>query len=260
MQDEICDFCLKMVAHSEHVTHILLGNGSETHVARKQIVIWGAGGHASVVADIVRQGQTHEIACFVDDSGGNSARGRVFLGVRVLGDREELAAMLRRGVEDIVIAIGDCEARLSLAQAARGLGFRLWSAVHPRAIVALSAEVGTGAVIAAGAVIGPGTTLGENVIVNSCASVDHDCRLAEGVHICPGTHLAGRVEVGRAAWVGIGSTVIDRVRIGQGACVAAGAVVTGEIPDRVLARGVPARVVRKLPPGWSPASSENYGS
>lgn len=255
-------FALKMVALRECVAHILCRNGSDTRVAlrRKQLVIWGARGHASVVADIVRQGQTHEIACFVDDSGGNSARGRAFLGVRVLSDRKELAAMFRRGVEDIIIAIGDCDARLKLAAAAKGLGFRLWSAVHPHAVVALSAQVGAGTVIAAGAVIGPGTTLGENVIVNSCASVDHDCRLAEGVHICPGTHLAGRVEVGRAAWIGIGSTVIERVRIGQGAFVAAGAVVVGEIPERVLARGVPARVVRKLPFGWSPAISDNYGS
>lgn len=208
------------------------------------MVIWGAGGHATVVADIVRLNRRHEIVAFVDDS----ARGRtgLLLGLPVIHERQKLARIRRERPCEIIIAIGDCAVRLQLAEAARKMRFTLASAVHPRAIVASTAEIGAGTVIAAGAVVNPGALLGRNVIVNTCASVDHDCVLQDGVHICPGAHLAGNVTVGRGAWIGIGATVIEGIRIGEGSVIAAGAVVVSDIPDGVLAKGVPARVSRRV--------------
>ncbi|HZL44242.1 MAG TPA: acetyltransferase [Verrucomicrobiae bacterium] len=211
---------------------------------RHQLIIWGAGGHAAVVADAVRQTGTHQIVGFVDDAGGGR-RSAKYLGVRVLGSRTELAQVQKAGVDHIVIAIGDCAARLELAGVAQSMGFRLCSAIHPRATVASSAKIGAGTVIVAGAVVNSGAVIGENSIVNTCASVDHDCVLQDGVHVCPGAHLAGNVTVGRGSWIGIGATVIERIRIGQGAFIAAGAVVVTDIPDGALAQGVPAKVIRK---------------
>jgi acetyltransferase-like isoleucine patch superfamily enzyme len=74
--------------------------------------------------------------------------------------------------------------------------------------------------------------------------VDHECVLADGVHVGPGAHLGGRVQVGRAAWIGIGAVVRDRARVGAGALVGAGAVVIRDVPDHVVAYGVPARTMR----------------
>ncbi len=208
------------------------------------MVIWGAGGHATVVADIVRLNRRQEIVAFMDDS----ARGRTgrLLGVPVIHQRQKLARIRREGPCEIIIAIGNCAVRLRLAEVAKQMRYSLASAVHPRATVASSAEIGAGTVIAAGAVINPGARLGENVIVNTCASVDHDCVLQDGVHICPGAHLAGNITVGRGAWIGIGATVIEGIRIGKGSVIAAGAVVVSDIPDGVLAKGVPAKVSRRV--------------
>jgi acetyltransferase EpsM len=213
---------------------------------RKKLIIWGAGGHASVVADIVRQTGTHVIVGFVDDT-SRRRRYRSLLGVRILGSRADLKGLLRAGVRQIVIAVGDCDARLKLAAIAQALGFRLCAVIHPRATVAQTASIGAGTVIAAGAVVNPGAMIGENVIVNTCASVDHDCVIEDGAHVCPGAHLAGNVTVGRGAWIGIGATVIEGVRVGRGAFIGAGGVVVEDVADKVLAAGVPARVVRKLP-------------
>jgi acetyltransferase EpsM len=67
----------------------------------------------------------------------------------------------------------------------------------------------------AGAVINPGVKLGENVIVNTCASVDHECVIEDGAHICPGVHLGGKVSVdGHLDWYW--TTVKERVTIGAG--------------------------------------------
>jgi len=211
---------------------------------KEKLVIWGTSGHASVVADIIRLRGEYEIVGFIDDVNPRQA-GSKFSGAHILGGQEKLEHLRREGIEHIIFGFGDCEARLRLARLVREKGFRLATAIHPSAVVAADAVIGAGTVVAAGAVINPGATIGENAIVNTCASVDHHCRVEDGAHVCPGVRLAGNVVVGRAAWVGIGATVVDRKRIGSRAIIGAGAVVVDDMPDGVVARGVPARVIIK---------------
>lgn len=54
----------------------------------------------------------------------------------------------------------------------------------------------------------------------------------------------GDIVVDDDVWIGYGSTILSGVRIGQGAVVAAGSVVTGNVPPYAIAGGVPARVIR----------------
>ncbi len=210
-----------------------------------KLVIWGTSGHASVVADVVRSRGEYEVAGFLDDT--NPERiGTEFRGAPILGGQEQLDALLRRGIRYLILAFGNCKARLRLSELARAKGFAIATAIHPTAVIASDVTVGDGTLIAAGAVVNPGTRIGDNVIINTRASVDHDCVVGDGAHICPGTTLAGHVTVGRAAWVGIGATVLDQVWIGAGATIGAGAVVVNDIPDDMVAYGTPARVVRKV--------------
>lgn len=208
------------------------------------LVLWGASGHARVVADIVRLRGEHVIAGFLDDTGA-SAPGTPFCGATVLGGREQLPALRAQGVTHLLVAIGDGAVRLRLAAVAREHGFALAHAIHPAAVVAADVSVGAGTVIAAGAVVNPASRLGEHVIVNTLAGVDHDCVLGDGAHVAPGARLGGHVDVGALAWIGIGATVRDRVRVGDGTVVGAGAVVVSDLPGRVVAYGVPARIVRE---------------
>jgi acetyltransferase-like isoleucine patch superfamily enzyme len=57
---------------------------------------------------------------------------------------------------------------------------------------------------------------------------------------------AAPIVVGRNVWVGAGATVLQGVTIGDDAVVAAGAVVTHDVPPAVLVAGVPARVVKPV--------------
>jgi acetyltransferase EpsM len=211
---------------------------------RMELLIWGASGHAKVVADIVRRAGAFEIAGYLDDLHPHPPHA-TFLGAPLYTSLMILAELRSRGVSNLILGFGNCAARLRLAPVARDHGFSLATAVHPCAIVAEEVRMGAGTVVAGGAVINPGTVLGENVIVNTGAVVDHDCVVEDGAHICPGTRLAGDVKVGRGAWVGIGATVIEKVRIGTGAFVGAGAVVIRDVPDNVVVAGVPARILRE---------------
>jgi len=210
-----------------------------------KIIIWGAGGHAAVVADLIRRSTRFQLVGFVDDV-NPTRKGENWCGAEILGGRMQLAELQHFGVKHLVVAIGDNAARMKSAAAAKELGFTLVTVMSPSADVAAGTEIGAGSVIVSGAVVNPGVRLGENVIINTSASVDHHCVISDGAHICPGVRLAGGVAVGAGVWVGIGAIVIDGIRIGAGAKIGAGAVVVRDIPENALAYGVPARIVRKL--------------
>jgi len=207
----------------------------------QRVVIWGAGGHAKVVAEILRA-RGIEIVGFVDDI-NLGRRHEPFCGATVLGGRDEFEKRQHNGLLSVIIGFGANTRRLSAGQLVKSLGFMLVSAIHPSAIVAPDVVVGAGSMVAAGVVINPGSTIGESAIVNTSAIVDHDCTLDDGVHVGPGVNIAGHVHLGRCAWIGIGATVIDHKRIGEGAIVGAGAVVIDDVPDGVVVAGVPARIL-----------------
>ncbi len=210
-----------------------------------KVVIWGASGHARVVADALTLGGSHQLVGFLDDV-SPERRGSSFHGLPVLGGREVLASLRASGVEGLIFGFGNCAARLRLAPEVRGLGIQLVTVVHPSAVVARDVVLGPGTLVAAGAVINTAARVGENVIVNTSASVDHDAIVEDGVHLCPGVRVGGLAHVETGAWVGIGSTISDRVRVGARAMLGAGSVVVRDIPADVLAYGVPARVIRRI--------------
>ncbi len=86
-----------------------------------RVVVWGASGHATVVADILRLRQ-FEIAGFIDDV-NESRWGMPFENSLLLGGRDRLAGLLGAGVGRLVVAIGDCGVRLSLLRYALEQGF-----------------------------------------------------------------------------------------------------------------------------------------
>ena len=109
-----------------------------------------------------------------------------------------------------IVAIGDNSVRkkealnLEAEWKKEGKPDRFGVAIHPSATVSPQAKIGEGSVICAGAVIVADAVIGKHCIVNTCASVDHDCVLQDFVHIAPGAHLCGGVQVGEGGFVGTG--------------------------------------------------------
>lgn len=201
------------------------------------LALWGAGGHARVVADCALSAGWAEVAFFDD---GHAERTGPW---PISGMTADLLA--RTGDFDgVIVAVGDNRERLERTDQIERAGGRLAALVHPRAFVSPRAQVGVGSVVLAGGVVNIGARMGRAVIVNTGATVDHDCVLEDGAHVSPGAHLAGGVTVGRTAWVGLGAAVRQGVTIGDGAVVGAGAVVVKDVEDRTTVAGVPARILR----------------
>ena len=212
-----------------------------------KIVLWGAGGHGGVVLDTVRMQGVYEPVAFLEDE-TTEERPSSRSGVPVLCGREHLPRLRREGVEGIVIAVGDEATRINLAAIAVSSGFNLCTIIHPSAVICRDVRIGAGTVVFAGGIIQTGARIGRNVIINTGASVDHDCQIEDGVQLAPRAVLGGRVNVGELSFIGIGTTVKNGIEIGRNCVIGAGAVVVRDIPDHSLAYGVPARVVRQREP------------
>lgn len=144
-----------------------------------------------------------------------------------------------RSGDVFVCAIGDPAAKMNYVECAQSRGWEFASIVHPAAYVGKNVRIGSGCIICPGAVITNDAVIGDHVIVNVCASINHDNRIGEGCTLCPGVRLAGRVELGRNVFVGTGALLIPDVKLGDGVFVAAGATVTRSFASGRL-MGVPA--------------------
>jgi len=89
-------------------------------------------------------------------------------------------------------------------------------------------------------VIGRGVQIAPNC---SLYSYDHGKEPGVPMRDQP-LYSKGPIRIGDDAWLGVGVTVLAGVSIGRGAVIGAGAVVTSDVPDRAVAVGVPARVVK----------------
>jgi len=207
-----------------------------------KIVIYGAGGHGKVVADIIKKSKKFEIVGFVDDN--TKLSGQKFFGYLILGAGQILPQLLKKNIKYCIVAIGDNNIRVNLAKKIKSIGFNLPTLIHPQATIASDVVFGEGTVVMAGAVINPGSKIGNYVIINTGATVDHDNIIEEGAHIAPGAHLGGGVKIGKKSLVAIGASVREYCEVGSNSIVGIGAAVIKSVPDNVVVVGVPAKILR----------------
>lgn len=211
-----------------------------------RIVIIGAGGHGLIVAGILLASRAHdsqapEVVGILDDN--PALTGTRMLDVPILGPMKLLADIPHDGV---IVAIGDNHRRERLANELLQRGERLIVARHPHASVDPDAEIGPGCSISAGVVITPGARLGTGVIINTNTSIDHGNAIDDFAHVSAGVALGGNVTIGARTLIGLGASIAPGRCIGADAIIGVGAVVVHDIPDGVVAYGVPARIHRHV--------------
>jgi len=201
-------------------------------VLKASVFLQGGGGHAKVVIDALKRSGHHVVGVF--DPRFTSGE---LMGVPLKGTYD---ASLFSGAK-CVLAIGNNEQRRSAVEHTR---HQFATVVDSTAILATDAEVGEGSMILHGAIIQPFARLGKHVIVNTAASIDHDCVIGDFVHVAPGSRLCGNVSIGEGTLVGAGAVLLPGVRIGKWCVVGAGSVVTKDVQDGATVAGNPAKVIK----------------
>ncbi len=204
------------------------------------VIIIGAGGHAKVLLNALQLSSVNLLGLTDADP---TKHGTTILGCPVLGD-DTIIDTYDHNVIRLIIGVGSTEpgsARRNAFEHFQSKGFSFSNCVHPSAIVAPDVKLAPGSQIMAGAIIQPGCKVGMNTIINTRASVDHDCHIGDHVHIAPGAILGGTVIIGHGSHIGTHATVIENTTIGSDAMIAAGACVITNLKSHDRAAGVPAK-------------------
>jgi sugar O-acyltransferase (sialic acid O-acetyltransferase NeuD family) len=211
-----------------------------------KIVVVGAGSQGATVADILQR--AHEAGApavpmgFVDDT--PELLGTTILGLPVLGVVDSLTTIPH---DAIVVAIGDNRLRRIVTERLVAGGERLATAIHPFSSIAPTARIGEGSMISTGVLVQVRVTIGRGVMLSTKSSVDHDTVLDDFAHLSAGATVGGKVQIGGETLIALGASVTSGMKVGARTIIGAGSVVVRDIPDDVVAFGVPARVRSQRP-------------
>lgn len=192
--------------------------------------LYGASGHGEVISEIAEVNSV-KVDAFIDIDKNK----KHFFGYPVINTMPD-------GSFKLLISIGNNQTRKKIAEQYPDCHYI--SMFHPKSVISKSAEIGIGTVVMAGVTINANVLIKKHCIINTNASVDHDCELDDFVHISPNVALAGRVKVGEGTHIGIGASVIQDIKIGKWCTIGAGAVIIRDVPDGATVVGNPGRIIR----------------
>lgn len=197
------------------------------------MIVYGASGHGKVVIEILEQNGHADIELWDD-----AIKPDIWQYPVVRPDTGKL-----NGLHHMVIAIGNNKIRKMIAgRYAKSVQYM--AAIHPATNISGRSMIAGGTVVMAGVTINADTTVGEHCIINTNASVDHDCRIDDFVHVSPNASLCGNISVGEGTHIGAGATVIPNLNIGKWCTIGAGAMIIKDIPDYAVVVGNPGRIIK----------------
>jgi sugar O-acyltransferase (sialic acid O-acetyltransferase NeuD family) len=203
------------------------------------LLIVGTGGQGKVVLDCVEK-YYNKITFMTNDSNTKKIGN-----YPILFGKDINFEYILKNFDEVIVAIGNNNARLNLSLKYISQGIKLAIIVHPTAVVSKYAIIGEGTVIFANAVVNSSAKIGRACIINTGAIIEHDCILEDGVHISPNAAMGGTVNIGKKAWICLGSSIANNIRIGENVIVGAGSVVLNDVSDNVLVAGIPATIKKK---------------
>ena len=185
----------------------------------KKIAIIGAGGHGKVAGEIALLSQ-YETIHFFDDK-INEIKNFPFT---INGNLAQLKDNFK-SYDEFFVALGDNKVRYKKISWLKEEKVNIAILIHPKSTISKFSSLGLGISVMANAVINPGTFIKEGVIINSSASIDHDCVIECFSHISPNCSLSGNVRVGKFTHLGTGTSVHPGINIGNNVKTAVGSKV-----------------------------------
>ncbi len=201
----------------------------------KEVVIIGYGGHSFVAIDIfLSTGYLIKGYCDSEEKSLNP------FNLQYFGSEETYFLSNSGSGVNAFVTIGNSRIREKIISDLSLSNSVVLNAIHPKAIIANTVELGKGIFVAANAVINPVCKIGDGVICNTSSSIDHECIIEDFAHIGPGAVLCGNVKVGRHSFIGANSVIKPGITIGENVFIGAGSVIVKDILDGGIYYGNPA--------------------
>lgn len=212
------------------------------------MVVIGAKGFAKEVLEILYKNNNFQNLFFYDDINKDDPR-FLYGKFPILKNMEEVLRIFIEIDNYFTIGIGDPLLRRSLFDRFTSFGGELVSTISNNCrIGSFDITIGKGANIFDGVCISNSVQIGIGSIIYYNSIITHDCKIGDFVEISPSVKLLGGVTINSMCKIGSGSIVLPHVKIGNNVIVGAGSVVTKDIPDNSMVVGVPAKVIKELPP------------
>lgn len=213
----------------------------------RDIIVVGASGHARVLVHLLQTAGTPPTALTDIDT---ELHGTDLYGIPVIGGDD---AVLARQPADVVLvnAVGNAPGsgqsglhiRRAVFEKFKEHGFEFINVMSGDASISKRTTLGEGVQAITRSIIHPGVNIGDNTILNTGASLDHDCWVGAHSHIAPWAVLCGGVTIGNDCHIGARAVVVPGIRVGDGAVVGAGAVVIADVAPAITVVGNPARTI-----------------
>jgi len=113
--------------------------------------------------------------------------------------------------------------------------------IHPTADISPTATIDEGTLISRGVTVASHSKIGKHCFVNRNCSLGHHDVFEDFVTVSPAATIAGACDIGEGSYISMCSVVVDHTKIGSNSFVAAGAVVTANVPDNTCVMGLPAK-------------------
>lgn len=200
------------------------------------MIIAGAGGHALEVLALVKERiSLSELALFDE----NPKLAPINDQVLVLTSEEQVKSRIQIN-PDYCLGIGNPSLREKFDRYFTGFGGCLQPIISSNSVQQSESNY---ADIMSFGFIGPKVNLGRGVLVNTRASIHHECSVGDYSEIGPGAILLGNVKIGKKCRIGAGAIILPGITLGNEVVVGAGAVVTKSITSNFTVVGVPAKPV-----------------
>jgi sugar O-acyltransferase (sialic acid O-acetyltransferase NeuD family) len=213
----------------------------------RRILIVGAGGFGREVAEWAWQtwpDHAHLVAGMLsEDADCLAGTGCPLALVGRPSDFEPAAGDL------LLLGIGIPRVRRQVTEGLLARGGRFLTLVHPTAVVAASARLGTGVVICPQAIVSVNTRLGDYAVLNYHTSLGHDASVGDFSVLSPYATLGGSAAVGADVFMGLHATVGPRISVGDRVVISANSCALSAVPADSLVYGVPGRSAPRIAPG-----------
>jgi len=205
--------------------------------------IYGSGGLGREVLDLTHQinlvAEKWEKIVFINDF----KEEHVINGTRVF-TFDEFKANFTASVAKVVIAVGEPKARQALREKVMANNYELQTLIHPSAFVGAETKIGDGSVVQFGSFVSCNVIIGMNVYIQLNSSVGHDSIIGNDAVISSFVGISGDCKIGERAYIGVSVPVKEKISIGKDSIVGIGSAVLRDIPENVIAMGIPARVMK----------------
>lgn len=207
----------------------------------KDIVIIGAGGHASEVVWLAKRcGRV--ITGFLDNT--PEKQNTFYHGFPVLGALDDCSKFMDC---DFIVAIGSPYARQKVIKAYfQDINFTFATLIDPSALIGENIRIGEGGMICAGSILTVDVAIGIHCLVNTNAVLSHGVIGGDFVTVSPNASILGNVCLGDMVEVGANATIKEKLTIQDGAMIGMGAVVTKDVAKNHVMVGNPAKLLKVI--------------